>query len=89
MNSYDDILSKKKNLTKCRSSNMFKGSNNNSNNIKSETSNKNNENHQTNYLYTTNSNYNIKVSLNINNNICPYSQNEEKNSEKQINKNCE
>ena len=80
MNSYDD-LSKKKNLTKCRSSNMFKGSNNNSNNIKSETSNKNNENHQTNYLYTTNSNYNIKVSLNINNNICPYSQNEEKNND--------
>ena len=83
MNSYDN-LSKKKNLIKCKSTNLFKDSNN-INNV-SESSNRNNENHQTNYLYTTNSNYNIKVSLNINHNICPYSKKEEKNNDNNNNK---
>ena len=76
-----DSLSKKKNLIKCKSSNLLKKVQNKA----AETSNKNNDkdkdNHQINYLYTTNSNYNIKVSLNINQNICPYSQKEQKLNE--------
>jgi len=77
-----DSLTKKKNLIKCKSSNLFKKVQNDT----TEASNKNNkdkdkDNQQINYLYTTNSNYNIKVSLNINQNICPYAQKEEKINE--------
>ena len=86
MNSSENNLSKRRNLIKCKSSNLFKEVKNHNNKNEKENSNKYKDNHQTNYLYTNNSNYNIKVSLNINHNICPYSQNEEKNSEKQINK---
>ena len=83
MNSYDNIT-KKKNLIKSKSSNLFQKVNDNDKT--KENANKHKDNHQTNYLYTTNSNYNIKVSLNINHNICPYSQKEEEenNNDKNI-----
>ena len=85
MNSSDN-LSKKRNLIKCKSTNLFKEVNNHNNKNEKENSNKYKDNHQTNYLYTNNSNYNIKVSLNINHNICPYSKKEENNTDKETDK---
>ena len=70
MNSSENNLSKRRNLIKCKSSNLFKEVKNHNNKNEKENSNKYKDNHQTNYLYTNNSNYNIKVSLNINHNIC-------------------
>ena len=83
MKSYDS-LTEKKNLIKCKSSNLFKKNQNNNTtetSSKNKNKNKNKDNHQINYLYTTNSNYNIKVSLNINQNICSYAQKNEKINE--------
>ena len=79
-----DSLSKKRNLIKCKSTNLFKNTQNQTIESSNKYANNNKDNHPINYLYTNNSNYNIKVSLNINQNICPYSQREEKNNENNI-----
>ena len=79
-----DSLSKKRNLIKCKSTNLFKNAQNQTTESSNKYANNNKDNHPINYLYTNNSNYNIKVSLNINQNICPYSQREEKNNENNI-----
>ena len=79
-----DSLSKKRNLIKCKSTNLFKNAQNQTTESSNKYGNNNKDNHPINYLYTNNSNYNIKVSLNINQNICPYSQREEKNNENNI-----
>ena len=79
-----DSLSKKRNLIKCKSTNLFKNAQKQTTESSNKYANNNKDNHPINYLYTNNSNYNIKVSLNINQNICPYSQREEKNNENNI-----